>query len=201
MPGPAAAQQAVPTAGRDPIPAIRADQWTDAQTDAAGYADPVAEKLVLYYRLLAPGAATAAEIAGFMHDNPDWPNQASLESHRQYAIAADPDQADVLAQCAVAPVTEVPALLRCAAALAIAGQADAASADARKAWVTGLADPAQEAAFLHRWSGILTPDDQWARFQHLALRDPAAAGRQIGRLTAARQAEADVRLAFQPTPA
>ena len=73
----------MPLAGRDPIAAIRADHWAEAQADAAGYADPVAEKLVLYYRLLAPGAATAGEIAGFMHDNPDWPNQALLERHRQ----------------------------------------------------------------------------------------------------------------------
>ena len=74
-----------------------------------------------------------------MHDNPDWPNQALLERRRQDAIAADPDDADVLAQCAAAPVTEAPALLRCAAALADAGQGDAAAADARQAWVSGLA--------------------------------------------------------------
>jgi soluble lytic murein transglycosylase len=194
--GPAAAQQ-VPTAGRDPIAAIRADRWPEAQADAAGFADPVAEKLVLYYRLLAPGAATPAEIADFMRDNPDWPNQALLERRRQDAIAADPDDADVLAQCAAAPVTEAPTLLRCAAALATAGQADAAAADARQAWVTGLAEPAQEAAFLHRWSGRVTADDQWARFQHLAWHDPAAAARQAGRLDPAHRAAAEARLAFQ----
>ena len=194
--GPAATQD-VPTAGRDPIAAIRADHWAEAQADAARFADPVAEKLVLYYRLLAPGAATPAEIAGFMHDNPDWPNQALLERRRQDAIAADPDDADVLAQCGVAPAIEVPALLRCAAALATAGQADAATADARKAWITGLADPGQETAFLRRWAGSVTPDDQWARFQHLAWHDPAAAVRQIGRLDQAQRAAAEVRLAFQ----
>jgi len=120
-----------------------------------------------------------------------------LERHRQYAIAADPDQADVLAQCAAAPVMEEPALLRCAAALAIAGQPDAASADARKAWVNGLADPAQETAFLHRWGGSVTANDQWARFQHLAWSDPASAARQIGRLDPTHRGVAEVRLAFQ----
>ena len=195
--GQAAAQQAVSMSGRDPIAAIRADHWAEAQAYAAGFADPVAEKLVLYYRLLAPGAATASEIADFMRANPDWPNQALLERHRQYAIAADPDQADVLAQCAAAPVMEEPALLRCAAALAIAGQPDAASADARKAWVNGLADPAQETAFLHRWGGSVTANDQWARFQHLAWSDPASAARQIGRLDPTHRGVAEVRLAFQ----
>ena len=32
-----------------------------------------------------------------MRDNPDWPNQALLERHRQYAIAADPDETRNLA--------------------------------------------------------------------------------------------------------
>ncbi|HEY3848517.1 MAG TPA: transglycosylase SLT domain-containing protein [Acetobacteraceae bacterium] len=196
MPG-AATAQPVPTAGRDPIAAIRADHWAEAQADAAGFADPVAEKLVLYYRLLAPGAATPGEIADFTLNNPDWPNQALLERRRQEAIAADPDEADVLAQCIAAPVTEAPALLRCAAALAIAGQADAAAADARKAWITGLAEQGQEAAFLHRWAGSLTQDDQWARFQHLAWHDPPAAAQQADRLDPAHRAVAETRLAFQ----
>ena len=56
-------------------------------------------KLVTYYRLLAPGAATADEIADFMAQSPDWPNQALLERRRQEAIAADPDLASTLAQC------------------------------------------------------------------------------------------------------
>jgi soluble lytic murein transglycosylase len=194
--GPAAAQP-VPAAGRNPIPAIRADRWADAQADAAGFADPVAEKLVLYYRLLDPGAATPAEIAAFMRENPDWPNQAALQRRWQDAVAADPDDADVLAQCAAAPITEPPALLRCAGALAIAGQADAAATDARKAWVTGLAGPAQQAAFLQRWAGSVTPDDQRARFQHLAWYDPAAAAVQIDRLDPADRPLAEAQLAFQ----
>ena len=74
----------------DPIAAIRADRWSDAQLAAAAYADPVALKLVRYFRLLAPGAATADEIAEFMAQSPDWPNQALLERRRQEAIAAEP---------------------------------------------------------------------------------------------------------------
>jgi soluble lytic murein transglycosylase len=194
--GPAAAQ-GLTTAGRDPIAAIRADNWAEAQADAAGFADPVAEKLVRYYRLLTPGMATPGEIATFMHDNPDWPNQALLERRRQDAIATDPDDADVLAQCAVPPVTRAPALLRCATALVIAGQADAAIAAAREAWVTGLAEPEQAAAFLHRWAGSVTPDDQWARFQHLAWHDPAAAAQQMALLDPAHRAIAQAWLAFQ----
>ena len=194
--GPAAAQP-TGTPGGNPIPAIRADRWADAQAEVANLADPVARKLVTYYRLIAPGAATPAEIATFMRDSPDWPNQALLERRRQDAIAVDPDDADVLAQCNAPPVTQAPALLRCAAALANAGRHDEAAADARRAWVTSLTEPAQEADFQKRWNGLATPDDQWARFQQLAWHDLAAATRQVARLDAARRPVAEARLALE----
>src|SRR5580700_1088049 len=104
----------------NPLTAIKADRWTDAQIAAARFADPVAEKLILYLRLRAPGAATAAEIADFMQQNPDWPAQSILERRREEAIASDPDDAAVLAQCTPTP-TLAAAMLRCAEATANAG--------------------------------------------------------------------------------
>jgi len=193
----AALAQPGPAAGRNPMPAVRADQWAQAQADAAGYADPVAQKLVLYYRLLDPGAATPGEIAAFMRDNPDWPNQPMLERRREEAIAADPDNAGVVAQCDARQPTQPPALLRCADALSATGHTDPAVDDARRAWINGLTDPSQAATLLKRWGGNLTLDDEWARFQHLAWQDPAAAARQIARLDPAHRPAAEARLAFQ----
>jgi soluble lytic murein transglycosylase len=181
----------------NPMPDIRANRWSAAEGEAANFADPVAQKLVLYYRLLDPGAATPGEIARFMRDNPDWPNQALLERRRQQAIAADADDADVLPQCAAPnPPTEASALLRCATALANAKRNDEAANDARQAWLIGLTDPAQEAEFLRRWGSVITPDDQWARFQHLAWDDPQAGARQTLRLDLDRQKAAQAWLAL-----
>src|SRR5271168_5345554 len=87
----------------NPLMAVKADRWAEAQDAAARFADPVAEKVVLYLRLRAPGAATAAEIADFMRRNPDWPAPAFLEYRRQEAIVTDPDDASVLAQCSPPP--------------------------------------------------------------------------------------------------
>ncbi len=188
LPAPAAAQPA------GPIAAIRAARWGDAQRAAADYADPVGSKLVTYYRLLAPGAATEDEIADFMRQNPDWPNQALLERRLQEAIAADPDQAAALAQCQRTRLTLPQAMLRCADAEQNAGQTAAAADEARRAWI---ADPAAGTAFLHRWSAALRPEDQWARFQRLAWHDAAAAARQLPRLDAKYRAAADARLALQ----
>ncbi len=181
----------------NPIPAIRADHWPEAEAQAAGYADPVAEKLVLYYRVLAPGAATPAEIAAFMQANPDWPNQALLERRRQDAIATDPDDQDVLQQCTAAQPNQAPALLRCAQALSNAGRTEDAAADARRAWITGLTDAGSEAAFQSRWAGVPTPTDEWQRFQHLAWHEQPAAIRQIARLDEAHRKAAEARIAFQ----
>ena len=177
----------------DPMAAIRADRWADAEAAAATFADPVARKLVLYYRLLAPSGGGAAEIAAFMTQNPDWPNQALLEKRRQEAVAVEADPGVLAAECARAPLTVVAALLRCAEALP--AEADA---DVRRAWVLGIADPAAERAFLARWGSAIRPLDQRERFDALAWgSDVAAAHRQVGRLDPADRPPAEVRLAFR----
>ncbi|HTB48259.1 MAG TPA: lytic transglycosylase domain-containing protein [Acetobacteraceae bacterium] len=182
----------------DPLPnpmiAVRADQWTQAAADAAQYADPVAQKLVTYYRLLAPGAATAQEITDFVTSSPDWPAQALLERRRQEAVAAEPDDAAVLAQCATGTLTLPAARLRCADALANAGHNAEALAEARAAWITFYPDAD---GFPQRWRAMMTPDDQWQRYEALAWTDAAAAARQVPLLDPAHRAAAEARIALQ----
>ena len=57
---------AFPALAQDPIPLVRNDNWAGAQSIAAANPDPVAAKLVLYYRLLTPNAAGVAEISDFI---------------------------------------------------------------------------------------------------------------------------------------
>jgi len=192
-------------AGPAVLAAIRTERWADAQAAASRFADPVAKKIVLYYRVRAPGAATAPEIADFMRDNPDWPAQALLERRREEAIAAEPDAATVLAQCTPDPALTAPwppftlgrALVRCAEAFANAGRTAEANATARHAWIDAIDDAAGETAFLNRWAGVPTPEDQWLRFERLAWSDTAAATRQLPRLDAAHRAAAQARLAVK----
>ena len=207
----------------DPMAAVRADQWADAAAAAAQYADPMAQKLVTYYHLLAPGAATAPEIAAFVASSPDWPAQALLERRRQEAIATDPDDAAVLAQCdpgkpagnaatagavtqtgGISPIggmtqpgaTTLPAArLRCADALANAGRNAQAATEARRAWISGFAGA--DDGFPQRWRSVLTPADQWDRFQALAWSDTAAAARQIQLLDPSHRVVAEARIALQ----
>jgi soluble lytic murein transglycosylase len=197
---PAAAQpagQLVVQPGANPMAAIRADRWTEAETIAAQNRDPVARKLVTYFRLLAPGAATAVEITAFLADNPDWPNPPLLDRRRQEALAREPDDASAAALCARGEATLAPAMLRCATALRATGQPDQAAALALEAWVNVVTDPPHEEQFARDWAALPTPQDQWRRFQRLAWRDPIAANRQVARLAPTEAAVARARLALK----
>ena len=186
---------------RDIASAIRDNRWAEADAAASVLPDPVARKLVLFYRLLSPGGGHPAEIAAFMADNPDWPSQAALSHRLQEAIAAEGDDGAVLAICTRQGVHEIPSLLRCADADTRAGQAPAAAETARRAWVTGITDPGAEAAFIRDWGRTLSFADQWRRFDHLAWTDSGAVGaaawRQVARLDPLQRPAAEARLALK----
>src|ERR1019366_3001585 len=152
--------------------------------------------------MLAPNAAGAAEIATFIRQYPDWPLPTLLERRRQEAIAAETDNATVTALCterqpAIPTPARDAALLRCADALANLGRGKEAGALAREAWVSAISDLATEDAFLHRFPGLISAADQWARFQRLAWDDPAGAERQIARLDPARASRAEARISLK----
>lgn len=193
---------AVSSEGRaqDILAAVRADRWIEADALASQHPDPVARKIVLHARLLAPGAARAAEIADFMAASPDWPQQAVLSRRLQEAIAAEGDDGSVLKACArLMPQAPAP-LLRCADAAARTANPLDATRSAREAWRTGITDPAAESAFLRQWGRVLTDEDHQARFDRLAWTDNGAAGgpaaRQAARLDPQQRALAEARLAL-----
>jgi len=186
-----------PAAALDPMGAVRANRWTEAEAAVASYADPVARKLVTYYRLQAPHAASAAEISAFMAESPDWPSQTLLERRRQEALASEPEGPALREQCLQGPLAHIPALTSCAEFLARAGNRAEAAALARKAWISGPAEAKPENEFLARWSATLTPDDHWARFQALPANNPQAAARQAARLDPARRPVAEAIFALR----
>ena len=181
--------------------ALRDNRWDVADALAAASPDPVARKLVQYFRMLTPGAAHPAEIAAFMAANPQWPNGAVLSRRLSDAMAAEPDDRAVLEICLHQPVREVPSLLRCAAADANAGHTPDAAEVARQAWLGGITDQAAELGFIRQWGKGITAADQWRRFDRLAWIDNGAVGgaayRQIARLDPAQRPAAEARLALK----
>jgi soluble lytic murein transglycosylase len=175
-----------------PLPLLRAGDWDGAAQAAQAIGDPVAVKLVTFYRLLSPGQAPAAEIAAFAAANPDWPFAAMLDRRRDEALATEPDPATVSRLClARMPALEA-ALQRCAEVLPPAQSA----AFIRAAWVALPGRTPAEQDFLARWGTALRPGDQRARFDALLGTDRAAAMRQLPRLPPADMALGEARLAL-----
>ena len=184
-----------PALAGDVMADIRADRWDAAMAAAAADPDPVAAKLVTFYRMLAPGQASATEIDRFRAESPDWPFQYSLLRRRDDALAKEPDDATAAALCAADHVTSAAALQRCAAAEAALGRSGAAAA--RAAWIVLPPDQAEETAFLARWGSTLGRAEQWARFVTLAWRHGGVgAARQETRLDPADQPRAKAWLAL-----
>ena len=186
--GAASALPAMAQGVQTPMDAVAAHNWDQANAMAAQYADPVAGKLVTYYRLLTRGQAGAAEIRAFMDASPDWPQQALLEIRWEQALANEPDQATVLGQCQAHMPHAAQTLLRCATAFQTANDTADATKVVRAAWTgTGITDPGDVASFLSQWGSLLTPDDELARFVSLARIGSPAAGAQISRLPSGQQ--------------
>lgn len=197
------------TAAQDVFAAVRGERWAEADTLAAALPDPLAQKLVLYFRLLASGGGHSPEIASFIAENPSWPQQALLARRLDEALAVDGDDPALLGRCQRPPVPSPPipsppipsyVLLRCAEAAGRAGQAAEAAQDARAAWVSGV-EPSEELAFIRAWGKVLTADDQWRRFDRLAWTDSGLPGspaaRQAVRVCPADRPAAEARLALR----
>ncbi len=178
----------------------RTGRWADAQATAAAMADPVAARLVLYERLLTPGAASPSEILSFLQTAAGWP-RGSLSHALDRSIAAASDDDAAASACVVRTPALAAARLRCAAAFASEGRPLAAAWLIRETWIGMALDPAQENALLQRWGAALTGSDQWQRFERLAWTDSGRPGspasRQVARLVGAERGYAAAVLALR----
>ena len=182
---------------QDVMALVRADRWQDAMVAAVQHPDPVAAKLVTWYRLLAPAGGSLAEIIAFQASSPDWPLPTSLARRRDEALAAEPDEAAALAACDKSQPTLTVALLRCAETLPKAGRAADAASLARTIWAEGNLDAGTEGKFLTRWGSVLRREDTLHRFDRLAWNEPNAASRLLPRLDPADRKFAEARLALR----
>lgn len=147
---------------------VRSNKWAEAQTLAAAQPDRLVAKLVTYYRLLDPGAASDVAIDRFMVQNPDWPLQYILRRRWSEALAADTSNATLRTQCLKRVPVTAAANAACAGAFELTRPAKAESF-VRRAWVLGYANISAATSFSGQYGGMLTPQTYWARFQHLAL--------------------------------
>ena len=182
-----------PASAQPMMHALQTRDWAGAQAIAATNPDPLAEDLVTFVRLLQPGQASTAELDRFLTAHPDWPDQTLLTKRLEEALAQEPDPATTMRVCAARHIDAIPALLHCAD---IAGH-EKGAVYARRAWVQGVTDVDGATEFLRRWSDVLTPEDDWQRFDRLAWGGDAAAAAQEVRLDGPHAAAAQAWLAFR----
>jgi soluble lytic murein transglycosylase len=196
-----------PVRAQDIAAMMRVGNWPLAYDAASKLPDPVARKVVLFERLIAPKSATASEIAAFMTANPDWPLQFLLARRRDEALFAEDNDAVALSLCdhAHPAISGSEALLRCGDAYAHAGRADDATAAIRAAWISGPTDlvlqvpqaVAWETWMMQHDAAAIRPQDQWLRFERIVWLDASAAKRQAARLDAADKPKAEAWLALK----
>ncbi|HEY8612611.1 MAG TPA: lytic transglycosylase domain-containing protein, partial [Roseomonas sp.] len=190
------AGEAQRAAGRAALGQANAGRHAAAEA-AAIQADPLVGKILLWLRLQQRGQATGAELAAWIAANPDWPLPVTLGRRAEEALAADPDDARVLAHFARTPATTLDGVQRHADALIRAGDAARAATILRAAWAGAFGDAAAEAGFAERNAAVLTAEDRWQRFDRLFLsRDLGDATRAAAWLDPSHRALADTRLAI-----
>jgi soluble lytic murein transglycosylase len=174
---------------------IRADRWDDARSVAIANPDPLVAKLVEYFRVMAPGAASFDDIVAFMKSSPDWPLQYSLARRRDEALAAIVDDAEAAADCDRFPPNLPGAVLRCAVAYGHLGREADAGRLANRAWASG--EKFVEAALLAQFGAQLSPASDVQRFNRLAVSDLQAAAQQLLRLAPQDRPHAEAMLALR----
>ena len=184
-------------AGRQALAAAGSGRWGEAQSYLSA-ADPLAAKIVQWMRLASrTGPASAAELASFLAQNPDWPLAETIARRAEEALPGEPDDALVLIHFQRYPARTLDGAQRYADALSRAGRTREATEALRRGWVEGAADASAEQSFLSRNASVLTADDYWRRFDRLAFaRDIAGATRAAQQLTGQQRSSAELRLAF-----
>jgi soluble lytic murein transglycosylase len=194
----ATAQDPARNAARQALAALQAGRFGEAQA-LAQQADPLLQKMITWQRLTQRGgAATAAEIVGFMESSPDWPSQDALQRRAEELFLNDPDDALALRFFGPRPARTIDGAIRHVRALLNANRRAEAQAAARRAWAADTAgDPVDEPQFLALAGNLLTADDHWRRFDRLSFaRDFEGARRVLPFLANDRRASGELRLAY-----
>jgi len=155
------------------------DRHTEALRIAAQAKERLPAKVIRWMELSAPGGGTFDDIAAFMRENSDWPNQAQLRRQAEKAMPIDMDEDRVLSWFKQYPPLTDEGFLRYADTLMATGNADRAVKLVRERWVEANLTPTDEEAFLGRYRSHLRPQDHKARIDRLLWEKQEAAVRRM----------------------
>lgn len=130
--------------------------------------DPLARKILTWATLVRPDPADGfSEIASFIADNPDWPEQNHLQRRAEEAMSLKTPDDVVLKWFAERPPISADGKARLAEAWMATGEKDKGEAALRDVWINGDFAKRRELAFYRRHRRQLTSDDHRQRLDRL----------------------------------
>ena len=158
------------------------DNWSRAHRLAQRASDPLGATILRWWDYSSPGTrASFADIARFIYEHPDWPDQRLLQINAEAAMARGASDAEVLAWYRWRDPISREGRLRYADALFGAGQDDRAAALVRKAWVGGWYSAQELRETYLRYRAHLRSEDHVARLDRLVWANHARAARRMYR--------------------
>jgi len=187
------------------IEALVARDFAKAADLEKGVTDPIARKLIDWYRL-RQGEGQARDYLAFLTANPDWPSQDYLRQRMEEALFAEGGDTDVIAAYFKDGKAQSGAGLALLASVQLAhGDKAKAKELASEVWRKYDLPPSLEAGFLSRFGTLLTEEDHKWRLDRLLIDDvryradrkdrAEVAKRVIPLLSAPEQKKAQLRLA------
>jgi soluble lytic murein transglycosylase len=158
-----------------------------ANTERKSITDPIAAKLVDWYRLRS-GFGKADEYRRFIADNPAWGSRSLMIRRYEEALFAEGGSAATIKDHfkSNGPVTGAGFAALASAHLA-SGDTATATRLARTAWRMHSFSSRQEAGFVDRFGKLLTPADHKWRFDRLLMDDARWSGERNDRAARARR--------------
>ena len=158
------------------------DNWRHAHRLARRASDPLGATILRWWDYSRPGSkASFADIAQFVDEHPDWPDQRLLQINAEAAMARGVSDAEVLAWYRWRDPISAPGRLRYADALLARGEDERAAALVRTAWVEGSFTSRELRETYRRYRSMLRPEDHVARLDRLVWANHSHAARRMYR--------------------
>ena len=166
----------------DAFRAAARNNWSRAHRLARRADDPLGAIILKWWDYSSPGTrASFADIARFIDEYSDWPDQRLLQINAEAAMASGVSDADVLAWYRWRDPISRKGRLRFADALFGIGQDDRAAALVRRAWIEGRFGGQELRETYRRYRAHLRPEDHVARLDRLVWANHARAARRMYR--------------------
>ncbi|WP_348771440.1 lytic transglycosylase domain-containing protein [Azospirillum sp. SYSU D00513] len=166
---------------RQAFAAAGKDRHGEALRIASQAREKLPAKVIRWLELSAPGGGSFEEIAEFLREEPDWPNQAALRRQAEKAMPPDLGTDSVLSWFRKHPPLTLDGFRRHADTLLAAGETDRAAKLVRDRWVSADFSAGDEQDFLASYGRHLRTQDHKERLDRLLWeRQEAPARRLLG---------------------